>query len=184
MMEEGVGLGPTPALRALAALLGGPLAMVAIAVFGFDLEGLIAAFFVVVLVALALIDLEERRIPNAIVLPATAVVLVAQLVRDPDGIVEYLVAAVLAALFFLVPALIYRGGIGMGDVKLALLLGAALGWNVGLALLVGTIGAAIPSAYVLLTRGAEGRKTAIPFGPFLGAGAIVALFVGDSLRVF
>jgi leader peptidase (prepilin peptidase) / N-methyltransferase len=183
-MQEGVGLGPTPALRALAALIGGPLAMIAIAVFGLDLEGLIAAFFIVVLVALALIDLEERRIPNVIVLPATAIVLVAQIVRDPDRALEFILAAVLAALFFLIPALIYRGGIGMGDVKLAMLLGAGLGWSVGLALLAGTIGAAVPSAYVLLTRGAEGRKTAIPFGPFLAAGGILALFVGDTFRVF
>jgi leader peptidase (prepilin peptidase) / N-methyltransferase len=111
-------------------------------------------------------------------------VLVAQIVRDPDRALEFAAAGALAALFFLVPLLIYRGGIGMGDVKLAMLLGVALGWSVGLALLVGTVAAALPSAYVLLTQGAEGRKTAIPFGPFLALGGLIALFVGDSLRVF
>lgn len=183
-MEEGVGLGPTPALRALAAVVGGPLAMVAIAVFGLDLEGFVAAFFVVVLVALALIDLEERRIPNVIVLPATALILGLQIVREPDRAAEWVIAGVAAGLFFFLPLLLYSGGIGMGDVKLAVLLGVALGWSVGLALLIGTIGAAVPSAYVLATRGAEGRRTAIPFGPFLALGGIVALFLGDNVGIF
>jgi leader peptidase (prepilin peptidase)/N-methyltransferase len=183
-MEEGVGLGPTPALRALAAVIGGPLAMVALAVFGVDLEGLIAAFFVAVLAALALIDLEERRIPNVIVLPASAIILVAQIIREPDRTPEWLIAAVVAALFFLLPMLLYRGGVGMGDVKLALLLGVALGWNVGIALLVGTLSAAVFSIYVLAKHGSAGRKTAIPFGPFLALGGVVALFVGDSISIF
>jgi leader peptidase (prepilin peptidase)/N-methyltransferase len=72
----------------------------------------------------------------------------------------------------------------MGDVKLALFLGAGLGWVVGLALLVGTIAAALASVYVLATRGGEGRRTAIPFGPFLALGGVVALFVGDSSPIF
>jgi leader peptidase (prepilin peptidase)/N-methyltransferase len=183
-MEHRVGLGATPALRALAALVGGPLAMIAIAVFGLDLEGLIAAFFVVVVVALALIDLEERRIPNVIVLPAAALILTGQIVRDPDRTPELLIAGLIAGLFFLLPTVFYRGGIGMGDVKLALLLGVMLGWDVGVALLVGTLSAAVVSLYVLGTRGSVGRKTAIPYGPFLALGGIVALFVGDSVGIF
>ena len=183
-MEQSVGLGPTPALRAVAALVGGPLAIVAIAVFGLDLEGLIAAFFVVVLVALALIDLEERRIPNVIVLPAVAIILAAQIVHDPDRLLEVVLAGLVAAAFFLLPMVFYRGGIGMGDVKLALLLGVALGWDVGLALVVGTLSAAVVSVYIIATRGAAGRKVAIPFGPFLALGGVVALFAGDSLRIF
>jgi leader peptidase (prepilin peptidase)/N-methyltransferase len=183
-MEERLGLGPTPALRALAAVVGGPLAMIAVAVFGFDLEGLVAALFVVVAVALALIDLEERRIPNVIVLPTTAIVLVLQIIREPSRTREWILAAILAVAFFVIPMVVYRGGIGMGDVKFAMLLGVTLGWNVGLALLVGTLSAAVASAYVLATKGSAGRKIAIPYGPFLALGGIVALFVGDSVGIF
>jgi leader peptidase (prepilin peptidase)/N-methyltransferase len=182
-MEPGVGFGPTPALRALAAVVGGPLAIVCVAVFGFDLEGLVAAFFAIVLVALALVDLEERRIPNVIVLPATAIVLVLQIVREPGKTLEWVVAALAAAAFFLVPLVAYRGGVGMGDVKLALLLGAALGRAVVPALLIGTVTAALVSVVVLAQRGSEGRKTAIPYGPFLALGGIVALFVGGDFSL-
>jgi len=69
----------------------------------------------------------------------------------------------------------------MGDVKLALLLGAALGWTVGAGLVIGMFAALVPSAVLLARHGVRARKMAIPFGPFLAFGGIVALFVGDAL---
>jgi leader peptidase (prepilin peptidase)/N-methyltransferase len=169
-----------PWLRLLAALVGGPLAIASFAADGLSLEAAIGAFFIVVLVALSLIDLEERRIPNRIVLPATAIVLAAQIVRDPDRTLEWAIAALGAALFFFIPRLLYPAGLGMGDVKLALLLGAALGGAVVVALLVATFAVLPVSLGILVVRGFEGRKAAIPFGPFLAFGGIVAWFLSDG----
>jgi leader peptidase (prepilin peptidase) / N-methyltransferase len=180
-MEPGVGLGPTPALRALAAVVGGPLAIVCFAVFGFDLEGLVAALFATVLVALALVDLEERRIPNVIVLPATAIVLVLQIVREPGKTIEWIVAALAAAAFFLLPMVVYRGGVGMGDVKLALLLGVALGSVVPIALMIGMLSALVPASVLLVRHGQAARKMELPFGSYLALGGVAALFFGDAL---
>jgi leader peptidase (prepilin peptidase)/N-methyltransferase len=70
---------------------------------------------------------------------------------------------------------------GMGDVKLALLLGAMLGWNVPVALMAGMIAALVPSIVLFARHGSKARKLAIPFAPFLAFGALVALFAGDQL---
>jgi leader peptidase (prepilin peptidase)/N-methyltransferase len=136
---------------------------------------LIAAFFAVVLVLLAAIDIERRIIPNRIVLPAIAIVLLAQIAFYPEHAVEWILAAVGAGLFFLIPILFYPSGMGLGDVKLAVLLGAALGIEVMGALLIGLLAAAALGIVILIRQGRAGRKTAIPFGPFLAFGALVVL---------
>ena len=147
--------------------------------FGITPRAAVAAFFCAVLVAVSAIDLAHRIIPNRIVLPATAVVLVGQMLIEPS--LEWPLAALGASLFFLAAALAYPGGMGMGDVKLALLLGAALGWTVGAGLMIGMFAALVPSAVLLARHGVRARKMAIPFGPFLAFGGIVALFLGDAL---
>jgi leader peptidase (prepilin peptidase)/N-methyltransferase len=129
-----------------------------------------------VLVVLAAIDLERRIIPNRIVLPATGLILATQIALSPDGAFEWVAAAVGAALFLLLPLLIYPSGMGMGDVKLALLLGAGLGWAVVPALFVGLMAAFVAAVVVLVRGGLAARKTALPFGPFLAFGGLVALF--------
>jgi prepilin signal peptidase PulO-like enzyme (type II secretory pathway) len=146
--------------------------------FGFGAEGLLGVFFVAVLAALALKDLEERRIPNVVVLPATAVVLLAVAVLRPHHLVEALVAAAAAGAFLFVPSLLTRGGVGMGDVKLAALLGAALGWGVALALLLGSLAASVAGIVLLVRHGSAARKTAVPFAPFLVLGAVAAIALG------
>src|SRR6187397_1405764 len=93
--------------------------------FGLTWEAAVAAFFCAVLVVLSAIDIETYLIPNKIVLPAAGIVLVAQTVIDPSP--EWLIAGLGAALFFFLAALAYPAGMGMGDVKLALLLGFMLG---------------------------------------------------------
>jgi leader peptidase (prepilin peptidase)/N-methyltransferase len=139
----------------------------------------VAAFYCAVLVVLAAIDAEFHIVPNRIVLPAAAVVLAAQTAIDPS--VEWIVAAFAAAAFYLVAALAYPGGLGMGDVKLALLLGAMLGRGVAAAVAIGMVSALVPSIVILARKGAAGRKTAIPLVPFLALGGLIALFVGRSL---
>jgi leader peptidase (prepilin peptidase)/N-methyltransferase len=147
--------------------------------FGFTWDFLVAAAFCAVLVAISATDLERRIIPNRIVLPATVVLLVAQTVLHPS--VEWIVAGLAAAVAFLLVALAYPGGMGMGDVKLALLLGVVLGRPVSVALLVGMLTALIPSFAVIAKHGKAGRKMTIPFGPFLAIGGVVALFAGKSI---
>jgi leader peptidase (prepilin peptidase)/N-methyltransferase len=147
--------------------------------FGFTWDFLVAAAFCAVLVAISATDLERRIIPNRIVLPATVVLLVAQTVLDPS--VEWIAAGLGAAAFFLIAALAYPGGMGMGDVKLALLLGVVLGRTVPVALLIGMISALVPSVVIIAKHGKAGRKMTIPFGPFLALGGLVALFAGNTI---
>jgi len=130
-------------------------------------------------VAVSAIDIEHRIVPNRIVLPATAVVLVAQLLLEPS--LEWPVAALGASGFLLAAALAYPKGMGMGDVKLALLLGAMLGWTVAVALLVGLVAAAVPALVIVARRGRAARGVGIPFAPFLAFGALVALFAGQEI---
>jgi leader peptidase (prepilin peptidase)/N-methyltransferase len=147
--------------------------------FGLTVETAISSFFCAVLVAISAIDLEHRIIPNRIVLPATALVLVANTLRDPS--IEWLAAGAAAFAFLLVAAVIYPAGMGMGDVKLAALMGVALGKTVPVALMAGMIAALIPSFVLFARHGSKARKMGIPFGPFLAIGSIVALFWGDAL---
>jgi leader peptidase (prepilin peptidase)/N-methyltransferase len=151
------------------------------AVFGFTGEAFVAAFFVACLVVISAIDLERRIIPDAIVLPATAIVLVAQIALDPSRTVEYVVSAAAASGFLFISVLVYPRGMGMGDVKLALLMGVALGETVAVAMMVGMLSALVVGVYFLARDGMAARKTAIPFGPFLALGSVVALFWGETL---
>src|SRR5262249_55760728 len=124
-------------------------------------------------------DVERRIIPNRVVLPAAAVVLAANTLLHPS--VEWVAAGVGAALFLFLAAFAYPGGMGMGDVKLALLLGVALGRAVPVAMMVGAVSALVPSAVLFARHGSAARKMRIPFGPFLALGGVVALFTGTAL---
>jgi leader peptidase (prepilin peptidase)/N-methyltransferase len=147
--------------------------------FGFTAYAALAASFCAVLVALAAIDLRHRIVPNRIVLPAAGITLVAHTLIEPSP--EWLLAALGASAFFLVAALAYPAGLGMGDVKLALLLGAMLGRSVTLAIMLGLVAALVPSVVLLARHGTSARKMAIPLVPFLALGAVVALFWGAPL---
>jgi leader peptidase (prepilin peptidase)/N-methyltransferase len=147
--------------------------------FGPTLDAAVAALFCAALVAVSVTDLEHRVIPNRIVLPAAAIVLAAQTALHPSP--EWALGAFLAALFLFVAAFAYPAGMGMGDVKLALLLGAMLGRTVPVAMMFAMLSALVPSIALLVRHGAAARKMAIPFGPFLAVGGIVALFAGGPL---
>ena len=147
--------------------------------FGLHPEALVASFFCLALVTVSAADLEHRIIPNRIVLPAAAVVLAAQTLVHPSP--EWAIAALGASGFLLAAALAYPAGMGMGDVKLALLLGAMLGRNVPVALFVGMAAALVPGIVLLARYGAKGRKMGVPLAPFLAIGSVVALVWGDRL---
>lgn len=148
--------------------------------FGLSVDAFVASSFCVVLVAIAAIDIEHRIIPNRIVVPAAAIVLAAQTALHPSP--EWALSALAAAGFLLAAALAYPRGMGMGDVKLALLLGAMLGRSVAVGLMVGFFAALVPAAALALRHGgSKARKMAIPFAPFLAFGAVVALFAGTPI---
>jgi leader peptidase (prepilin peptidase) / N-methyltransferase len=162
-----------PLVELVTALLVGA----SVLTFGFSAEAAVAAFFCAALVAVSVVDLERRIIPNRIVLPAAATVLAAQTLLFPSP--EWALAALGASLFLFLAALAYPAGMGMGDVKLALLLGAMLGRTVPVAMMIAMIVALVPSIVLLVRHGSAARKMGIPFGPFLALGGIVGLFAGD-----
>jgi leader peptidase (prepilin peptidase)/N-methyltransferase len=149
--------------------------------FGFSGRAFVAAYFCAVLVVLSAIDAERRILPDVIVLPSWALVLGAQIALDPDRTVEWVSASLGASLFLFLALLAYPRGMGLGDVKLALLLGAALGAPVVVGMMVGMLSALVYSTGLFVRHGMKARKMAIPFGPFLAFGAIVALFAGDAI---
>jgi leader peptidase (prepilin peptidase)/N-methyltransferase len=137
---------------------------------------------VTALVPITLIDLDLRIIPNAITLPASVAAIAAAVILDPGFVPEQLVAGAAAGGFFLLAALLHPRGMGMGDVKLAAMLGLYLGRAVAPAVFIALIAGVLVGALVIAHKGAaEGRKTAVPFGPFLALGGIVALFAGSAL---
>ena len=147
--------------------------------FGVTARALVAAFFCAVLVAVTATDITHRIVPNRLVVPAAVLVLVAQTAIEPSP--QWLIGALGASLFLFVAALAYPAGMGMGDVKLALLMGAALGKTVPVAMLSGMIFALLPSLFLLARHGSAARKMAIPFAPFLALGSVLALFSGPWL---
>jgi len=164
-----------PALELVTALL----VAACVLAFGASLHALAAAVFCVALVVISSTDIERRIVPNKVVLPAAGLVLVLQLVRDPS--VEWPAAGLGAATFLFLAALAYPRGMGMGDVKLALLLGVGVGWSVPVALFAGMVFALVPSLVLFARHGSAARKMAIPFAPFLALGGLLALFAGGPI---
>jgi leader peptidase (prepilin peptidase)/N-methyltransferase len=147
--------------------------------FGLTLHALAASIFCAALVVITATDLTHRIVPNWVVLPSAAVVWTLMTLWDPS--VEWVIAGVGASLLLFVAALAYPGGLGMGDVKLALLMGVALGRAVAVALPLGMILALVPAVVLFARHGSGARKMAIPFAPFLALGSVIALFAGDAL---
>jgi len=164
-----------PFVTAGTALLGGACGLV----FGFTLEAATAAIFCWVLVVITRTDLEHRLIPDKIVLPGAVLMIVMRTIDDPS--VEWILCALGAGLALFVVVFIHPSGIGMGDVKLALFLGAMLGKLVGVGLMLGMLAAMVLAVVLMARHGAAARKMAIPFGPFLALGTVVTLFIGDWL---
>lgn len=164
-------------VRPLGSFLAAALAAAVLARYGPGTAGLIAALTCAVLVVLSVIDVESRRLPNRIVLPTAALVLVARLLTTPESWATWVGAGAGAFACFFLLALVYPGGMGMGDVKLALLLGVALGSAVVPALMIGTLAAALAGIVLLVREGRAARGRAIPFGPFLSFGAVAAILV-------
>jgi leader peptidase (prepilin peptidase)/N-methyltransferase len=137
---------------------------------------------VLILVPAALIDLEHRIIPNRLTATGALLALGLGTALDPSGEPGRLIAGAAAGGFLLAAALAYPGGMGMGDVKLAGVMGLFLGAAVAPALLIALLSGVLLGAAIIARKGASaGRKTAVPFGPFLALGGIVAIFLGQPI---
>ena len=137
--------------------------------------------FAAVLVAVAAIDLEHRIVPNRIVAPAALWALGAGALVQPGELPEMVIAGAAAFAFFLAAALVHPAGMGMGDVKLAGMMGLYLGAAIAPALLVAFLAGSLLGIAVIAVRGAAARKAGVPFAPFLAAGGLVGLFAGPQL---
>jgi len=155
------------------------LLVACLVVFGLTLHAAAAGVFCAALVVITATDLTHRIVPNWVVLPSAVVVCALMTLWDPS--LEWVAAGVGASLLLLIAALAYPGGLGMGDVKLALLMGVALGRAVAVALPLGMILALVPAVVLFVRHGSGARKMAIPFAPFLALGSVIALFAGDAL---
>ena len=156
----------------IGSVVAGTIAALVLARYGFSAAGLIAASASALLVVLSVIDIESRRLPNSMVLPAAALVLAARLTTAPGEWRTWLGAALGASGLMLVFALVVPAGLGMGDVKLTFLLGATLGGAVLPALLLGTLAGAAAGVALLARDGRRALRRPIPYGPFLAFGAI------------
>ena len=169
-------ISPTyPLVEAVTALL----IVACVAVYGLTAQAALAAGFCAVLVVLSVIDANHRIVPNRIVLPAAGVTLVAHTAIDPTA--AWLVWALIASGGLFLVVLAYPKGLGMGDVKLMLLLGAMLGAAVTVAFMIGLFAALVPAAFLVSRHGTSARKMGVPLVPFLSFGAVLALFFGDAI---
>jgi len=148
---------------------------------GVDEELIVLLPFVAVLVAVAGIDLDHRIVPNRIVVPAAIYGIAASLVIRADELPELLIAGAGAFLFLLLAALAYPGGMGMGDVKLAGVMGLYLGLSVVPALLAAFLAGTVVGVVKIAREGPQARKSGVPFAPFLALGGLVALLAGPEL---
>jgi prepilin signal peptidase PulO-like enzyme (type II secretory pathway) len=145
--------------------------------FGLHGHALLGAVFCPALLLLATIDAKHKLLPNEIILAATLTVGLIVAASTPESFLWHLAAAAALGGFFFLFGVIFAGSLGMGDAKLGFLLGLALGSKVFGAAIIAFAGLLVAALYVLAKRGAAARKDAIPFGPFLALGGIVAYFL-------
>ncbi len=144
-------------------------------------EAVIGLVFVTVLATVTLTDLEQRIIPNRVLLAGALLCLAIAAPTDPGGLPERLIAAAAAGGILFLVVLAYPAGMGLGDVKLAATMGLFLGRAVAPAILIALLAGSVVGLALIARHGARARKMAIPFGPFLALGGVAALLAGDQL---
>jgi leader peptidase (prepilin peptidase)/N-methyltransferase len=150
--------------------------------FGADRDVWLPLFFVLLLVPIALIDIDHTIIPNTLTLIGVVVGFALVVAFQTDELVEHIVAMLGAGGFFLVAAIVYPAGMGMGDVKLAGMMGLVLGRDVIPAIFVALLAGSVVGGIIIARLGFQkGRKTGLPFGPWLCLGSLVGLFAGEEI---
>jgi leader peptidase (prepilin peptidase) / N-methyltransferase len=146
---------------------------------GFELA--LGLVFCGLLVVVTLTDLERRVIPNAVLLVGAVVAVAMVAVADPGSLGTRAIAAAAAGGLLFLVAVAYPRGMGMGDVKLAAVMGLYLGRSVAPALIIGFAAGALVGLAMIARHGASARKQAVPFGPFLALGGVVGLWYGTAI---
>jgi leader peptidase (prepilin peptidase)/N-methyltransferase len=136
---------------------------------------------VTTLVAITLTDLQQRIIPDKILVVSAIAGVAIAAVGDPSSLPERAMAMAAAGGGLFLVVLAYPRGMGLGDVKLAAVMGLYLGRNVAAAILVALLAGSAVGLCLIARHGAAARKRAIPFGPFLAFGGVVGLLAGDPL---
>jgi leader peptidase (prepilin peptidase)/N-methyltransferase len=137
---------------------------------------------VLALLPCAAIDIDRRIIPNRITGPGSVVAIAVGLALDPGGELTRVLSALVAGGFLLIASLIRPAGMGMGDVKLTGMMGLFLGRSVAVALFAALIASVLTGVALATRRGVHAaRKTALPFGPYLAFGGVLAALVGDAI---
>lgn len=144
-------------------------------------EAVIGLVFVTMLAAVTLTDLEQRIIPNKILIAGAIVCVAIAAPTDPAGLPERAIAGAAAGGVFFLVALAYPAGMGLGDVKLAATMGLFLGRAVAPAILAALLIGSFVGVALIARHGSGARKMAIPFGPFLALGGVIGLLAGDQL---
>ena len=137
--------------------------------------------FVAMLIAVAGIDLDHRIIPNKILLPAAIWGLAATIAFRPDNVDDSLIAGGTAFAALLLAAVAYPAGMGMGDVKLAGVMGIYLGSGVAPAMLAAFLAGSVVGVAIIAREGRDARKKGVPFGPFLALGGLIGVYAGPEL---
>jgi leader peptidase (prepilin peptidase)/N-methyltransferase len=166
-------------LRWAGAVVAIALAVVCAVVLDPASAAVVGALGCALLVAVSVVDLESRRVPNRIVVPGLVAALVARTALDPSP--RWIGGAAVAGGALLALALAYPAGLGMGDVQLAAFLGGWLAWHGMLAIVLGSFAAFIPAAGIIAVRGRAARKVGLPFAPFLALGGVIALLAGHDI---
>jgi prepilin signal peptidase PulO-like enzyme (type II secretory pathway) len=169
---------PRGSFAVAGSMLSVALLALSFADFGLSGRALVGAVLCPLLVLLAAIDFRHHLLPNDIVLPGALLMALIVAAVDSAGFFEHLWAGLALGFFLFVFAAISRSGLGMGDAKLGLLLGLALGSRTLAAMMVAFAGLFVAALWILATQGISARKQAIPFGPFIALGGILAFFLG------
>lgn len=148
---------------------------------GLTLDLTLSLPFAAVLIVVARIDLEHRIVPNKILAPAALWGLIGGALLRFEALPELVIAGLAAFLVLLLAALAYPAGMGMGDVKLAGVMGLYLGVAVAPALFVGFLAGALAGVGMIARQGLGARKAGVPFAPFLAVGGLVGLLAGQQL---
>jgi leader peptidase (prepilin peptidase) / N-methyltransferase len=178
---KGEGTAPSSRRRWIVAAITAALFAAVTVKIGFHARLAPALLLTALIVPASIIDLRHRIIPNAINFPGAVAVYLTAVIAQPDRWAELLIGGVAAAAFLGLAWLIYPAGMGLGDVKMTLMIGLALGKFAGVALFAAFAISLLPSIAVLLLKGPRGRKVSFPFGPFLALGAMVAILYGPQL---
>jgi leader peptidase (prepilin peptidase)/N-methyltransferase len=174
---------PIPARYPLTELTMAALFAATVLILGTDdvAELALGLAFCALLVVVTLTDLERRVIPNTVLLAGAIAAVAIAAIGDPSSLPDRAIAGAEAGVLVFLVALLYPRGMGMGDVKLAAVMGLYLGRAVAPALLIGFAAGAVVGLVLIARRGSSARKQALPFGPFLALGGVVALWYGNAM---